>query len=132
MFSLQIAYIRKKLHDFIQLYSHLHKLRKFASGTPAGHFRCEPAGICFFCQHSGFRHILFVCAVLIVMTLQLQKNLPNLPLFIGESGGIVVRQIDLAGTSGGFEDLEKSTAALQLHCGLDNTCEDLLLPMIVV
>lgn len=32
------------------------------------------------------------------MTLQLQKNLPNLPLFIGESGGIVVRQIDLAGT----------------------------------
>ena len=66
------------------------------------------------------------------MTLQLQKNLPNLPLFIGESGGIVVRQIDLAGTSGGFEDLEKSTAALQLHCGLDNTCEDLLLPMIVV
>ena len=45
---------------------------------------------------------------------------------------IVVRQIDLAGTSGGFEDLEKSTAAHQLHCGLDNTCEDLLLPMIVV
>ena len=66
------------------------------------------------------------------MTLQLQKNLPNLPLFIGESGVIVVRQIDLAGTSGSFEDLEKSTAALQLHCGLDNTCEDLLLPMIVV
>ena len=66
------------------------------------------------------------------VTQQLQKNLPNLPLFIGESGVIVVRQIDLAGTSGGFEDLEKSTAALQLHCGLDNTCEDLLLPMIVV
>lgn len=85
-----------------------------------------------FCQHSGFRHILFVCAVLTVMTQQLKKNLPNLPLFIGESVGIVVRQIDLAETSGGFEDLEKSTAAHLLHCGLDNTGEDLLLPMTVV
>lgn len=76
-------------------------------------------------------HPLCLCRLNRV-TQQLQKNLPNLPLFIGESGVIVVRQIDLAGTSGGFEDLEKSTAALQLHCGLDNTCEDLLLPMIVV
>lgn len=76
-------------------------------------------------------HPLCLCRLNRV-TQQLQKNLPNLPLFIGESGVIVVRQIDLAGTSGGFEDLEKSTAALQLHCGLDNICEDLLLPMIVV